>query len=67
MKHNILIYNDTDAEVTERLKCSTQYPCISYILAEDGACVTTGRSNEGGELLNQRLKRSLQEVEIQSK
>ncbi|RZB39511.1 mitogen-activated protein kinase kinase kinase 15 [Asbolus verrucosus] len=67
MKHNILIYNDTDAEVTERLKCSTQYPCISYILLEDGTCVTTGRSNDGGEILHQRLKRSLQDVEIQSK
>ncbi|XP_008201569.1 mitogen-activated protein kinase kinase kinase 15 isoform X3 [Tribolium castaneum] len=67
MKYNILIYNDTDTEATERLKCSTQYPCISYILTEDGMCVTTGRLNDGGELLNQRLKRSLQDVEIQSK
>lgn len=45
---------------------STQYPCISYTLTEDGICVTSGRT-EISEVLHLRLKRSIQDVEIHSK
>ncbi|XP_060523594.1 mitogen-activated protein kinase kinase kinase 15 isoform X2 [Cylas formicarius] len=70
MKQNILIYNDVDSEVTLRLKLScANYNFISYMLS-DTSCVTTcpsERGDEPNELLHQRLRKSLQDVEVQSK
>ncbi|KAL1506471.1 hypothetical protein ABEB36_005833 [Hypothenemus hampei] len=70
MKQNILIYNDIDPEVTLRLKLScSNYIFISYKLS-DSSCLITGPTERGDdmtELLHQRLKKSLQDVEIQSK
>lgn len=73
MKQNILIYNDTDTDSTVRLKLScANYAFISYTLNDDNNCVTTcpnpnGRSEDCVELLNQKLKKILLDVEIQSK
>ncbi|XP_066150491.1 mitogen-activated protein kinase kinase kinase 15 isoform X2 [Euwallacea fornicatus] len=70
MKQNILIYNDLESEITLRLKLScSNYTFVSYKLA-DTACITTGptdRADDTTEFLHQRLKKSLQDVEIQSK
>ncbi|XP_019870241.2 mitogen-activated protein kinase kinase kinase 15 isoform X4 [Aethina tumida] len=71
MKQNILIYNDVDSEVTLRLKLSCcSYPFISYTLNDDQSCMTTnpsGRGEDPIEVFHQRLKKILQDVEIQSK
>lgn len=70
MKQNILIYNDTDHEVTVRLKLScSNYTFISYKLSEDGtSCVVHGpKSEDGSSDLSHKLKKLLQEVEVQSK
>ncbi|CAG9769222.1 unnamed protein product [Ceutorhynchus assimilis] len=70
MKQNILIYNDIDPEITVRLKLScSNYPFVSYKLAET-SCLTTGLTDRGEEItefLHQKLKKLLQDVEIQSK
>ncbi|KAK4881515.1 hypothetical protein RN001_004834 [Aquatica leii] len=71
MKQNILIFNDTDPEATVRLKLSCgNYSFISYSLSEAGiSCLTTSgaRTEEIGESLHHRLRKLLQDVEIQSK
>ncbi|KAK5649782.1 hypothetical protein RI129_000811 [Pyrocoelia pectoralis] len=72
MKQNILLYNDTDPEATVRLKLSCgNYSFISYTLSETGiSCLTTSagvRNDEIGESLHHRLRKLLQDVEIQSK
>ncbi|CAG9856880.1 unnamed protein product [Phyllotreta striolata] len=70
MKQNILIYNDVDSETTLKLKLSCgSYSFISYNLSES-SCLTTcpsGRSDEPIDFLHQRLKRYLQDVEVQTK
>ncbi|KAJ8982255.1 hypothetical protein NQ317_018644 [Molorchus minor] len=70
MKQNILIYNDIDSEVTLRLKLScANYSFISYNLCEM-SCITTcpsGRVDEPSDLLHQKLKKLLQDVEVQTK
>uniref|UniRef100_A0A1L8DKG4 mitogen-activated protein kinase kinase kinase n=1 Tax=Nyssomyia neivai TaxID=330878 RepID=A0A1L8DKG4_9DIPT len=82
MKENILMYNDTHAESTLRLKisCGT-YTFLSYKLLEGegsnspgSCCVTNPTSGKFSEdpqdpkqSLVQRLKKLLQDVEIQSK
>ncbi|KAL3276728.1 hypothetical protein HHI36_012098 [Cryptolaemus montrouzieri] len=69
MKQNLLIYNDTDRDVTLRLKLScSNYSFISYKLSEDGFCIAVGSKSEDCNIeLSQRLKKLLQEVEIQTK
>ncbi|XP_074030538.1 apoptotic signal-regulating kinase 1 isoform X1 [Leptinotarsa decemlineata] len=70
MKQNILIYNDTDSEVTLKLKLScASYSFVSYNLSEN-SCLTTcpsGRAEEPIDFLHQKLKKLLQDVEIQTK
>ncbi|KAG5875524.1 hypothetical protein JTB14_033890 [Gonioctena quinquepunctata] len=70
MKQNILIYNDTDSEVTLKLKLScNSYSFVSYNLTEN-SCLTTcpsGRADEPIEYLHNKLKKLLQDVEIQTK
>ncbi|CAH1106010.1 unnamed protein product [Psylliodes chrysocephalus] len=70
MKQNILIYNDIDSEVTLKLKLSCgSYLFISYNLSES-SCLTTcpsGRADEPTDFLHQRLKKYLQDVEVQTK
>ncbi|XP_031333897.1 mitogen-activated protein kinase kinase kinase 15-like [Photinus pyralis] len=72
MKQNILLFNDTDSEATVRLKLSCgNYSFISYTLSETSiSCLTTSagvRIDEIGESLHHRLRKLLQDVEIQSK
>ncbi|KAK9881035.1 hypothetical protein WA026_014378 [Henosepilachna vigintioctopunctata] len=67
MKQNLLIYNDTDRDVTLRLKLScSNYTFISYKLSDDGLCIVSGSKSEDVEL-SQKLKKLLQDVEIQTK
>ncbi|XP_059610268.1 mitogen-activated protein kinase kinase kinase 15 isoform X3 [Phlebotomus argentipes] len=82
MKENILMYNDTQTESTLRLKisCGT-YTFLSYKLLEGeagnspGSCIvtnpTSGKFTEDAQdpkqSLVQRVKKLLQDVEIQSK
>ncbi|CAH1173520.1 unnamed protein product [Phaedon cochleariae] len=70
MKQNILIYNDMDSEVTLKLKLSCgSYPFVSYNLSES-SCLTTcpsGRADEPTDFLHQKLKKLLQDVEVQAK
>ncbi|XP_063226712.1 mitogen-activated protein kinase kinase kinase 15 isoform X2 [Bacillus rossius redtenbacheri] len=76
MKENILLYNDCDSELTLRLKLSCgSYTFVSYRLVECGTCVTTDPVRMAGEEnaldpkqhLTLRLKKLLQDVEVQSK
>uniref|UniRef100_A0A0P4W9Y2 Protein kinase domain-containing protein n=1 Tax=Scylla olivacea TaxID=85551 RepID=A0A0P4W9Y2_SCYOL len=78
MKENILLYNDNDSEVTVPLKFScSNYVFISYRLLDTGQCVLTDPStrigaedtmpSESRVLLSTKLRRHLQDVEIQSK
>ncbi|KAK8378621.1 hypothetical protein O3P69_009370 [Scylla paramamosain] len=78
MKENILLYNDNDSEVTVPLKFScSNYVFISYRLLDTGLCVLTDPStrigaedtmpSESRVLLSTKLRRHLQDVEIQSK
>ncbi|XP_049834926.1 mitogen-activated protein kinase kinase kinase 15 isoform X2 [Schistocerca gregaria] len=78
MKENILLYNDFDTEATLRLKISCgSYTFVSYRLLDCGTCVTTNPAaarltGEEGSLdpkqhLTIKLKKLLQDVEIQSK
>ncbi|XP_069957701.1 mitogen-activated protein kinase kinase kinase 15 isoform X2 [Cherax quadricarinatus] len=78
MKENILLYNDNDSEVTMPLKFScSSYIFISYRLLDSGQCVLTDPSMRIGAddnipsdsriLLSTKLRRQLQDVEIQSK
>ncbi|KAK4320966.1 hypothetical protein Pmani_008220 [Petrolisthes manimaculis] len=78
MKENILLYNDNDSEVTMPLKFScSNYVFISYRLLDNGQCVLTDPSTRIGAddtlpsdsriLLSTKLRRQLQDVEIQSK
>nr|XP_045590226.1 mitogen-activated protein kinase kinase kinase 15-like isoform X3 [Procambarus clarkii] len=78
MKENILLYNDNDSEVTMPLKFScSNYIFISYRLLDAGQCVLTDPSMRIGSddnippesriLLSTKLRRQLQDVEIQSK
>lgn len=69
MKQNLLIYNDTDRDVTLRLKlsCST-YTFMSYKLTDDGIIVAAGpKADDGIVEMSQKLKKLLQDVEIQTK
>ncbi|GIZ01939.1 hypothetical protein CEXT_738151 [Caerostris extrusa] len=77
MKQNILLYNDFDPGSTVPLKLScVGYTLLSYKLNDNGQCVLTDPSyvrhlphelNDSKILLSCRLKKLLQEVEIQSK
>ncbi|GFY71567.1 hypothetical protein TNIN_459971 [Trichonephila inaurata madagascariensis] len=77
MKQNILLYNDFDPASTVPLKLSCgNYTLLSYKLNDNGQCVLTdpsgvrhlpGESAESKISLSYRLKKLLQEVEIQSK
>ncbi|XP_076252318.1 apoptotic signal-regulating kinase 1 isoform X2 [Rhynchophorus ferrugineus] len=70
MRQNILIYNHTDDETTLKLKLScSNYTFISYKLSEASGLVISlsDHGEESNELLHQKLKKLLQEVEIQSK
>lgn len=69
MKQNILLYNDINTEVTVKLKLScSNYTFLSYKLCEaSGMIVTPSERSEEQEVLSLRLKKLLQEVEIQSK
>ncbi|XP_011303052.1 mitogen-activated protein kinase kinase kinase 5 isoform X2 [Fopius arisanus] len=75
MKENILLYNDVDSEATIRLKLSCgSYTFVSYRVLECGTCVTTTLAARGGEEsidpkqhLTLKLKKLLQDVEVQSK
>ncbi|XP_050533879.1 mitogen-activated protein kinase kinase kinase 15 isoform X2 [Daktulosphaira vitifoliae] len=77
MKQNIMLFNDLDTEVTLRLKLSCgAYTFISYKLADCGTCLTTNPSfqDENGSStfeprlpITIKLKKLLQDVEIQSK
>ncbi|XP_072394647.1 mitogen-activated protein kinase kinase kinase 15 isoform X1 [Diabrotica undecimpunctata] len=70
MKQNILVYNDIDPDVTLKLKLScSSYSFISYKLSEN-SCLTTcpsGRVDEPIDFLHQKLKKLLQDVEVQTK
>lgn len=70
MKGNILMFNDIQTEQTLRLKISCgNYTFLSYVL--DGeSCIVTNPSKEASDnkqSLMLRLKKLLQDVEIQSK
>lgn len=82
MKGNILMYNDVLTEQTLRLKISCgNYTFLPYVLLQDGACTVTNATKtkftEDAALvpataaatttLMLRLKKLLQDVEIQSK
>ncbi|XP_068222744.1 mitogen-activated protein kinase kinase kinase 15 isoform X2 [Palaemon carinicauda] len=78
MKENILLYNDYDSEVTMPLKLSCgNYVFISYRTLDSGQCVMTepsmrigtedSTSTDSKILLSAKLRRQLQDVEIQSK
>ncbi|XP_042910056.1 mitogen-activated protein kinase kinase kinase 15 isoform X3 [Parasteatoda tepidariorum] len=79
MKQNILMFNDCDpaSNVPLKLSCTTSnYTLLLYKLNDSSQCVAidsaglrhvTDDSIESKILLNCRLKRSLQEVEVQSK
>lgn len=81
MKGNILMHNDTLAEQTLRLKISCgSYTFLPYRYQECGSCVVTNaKDNNGGsgskestsdvhrQTLTLRLRKLLQDVEIQSK
>lgn len=72
MKMNILLYNDVDQQTTLRVKLSSgNYTFVSYSLSEeDQTCLTTSvgfKNDESVELLQHRLKKLLQDVEIQCK
>ncbi|XP_042878655.1 mitogen-activated protein kinase kinase kinase 15-like isoform X1 [Penaeus japonicus] len=78
MKENILLYNDYDSTVTMPLKLSCgNYTFISYRTLDGGQCVMTDPSmrigtedsstNDCKILLSTKLRRQLQDVEIQTK
>uniref|UniRef100_A0A1B6D1S4 mitogen-activated protein kinase kinase kinase n=2 Tax=Clastoptera arizonana TaxID=38151 RepID=A0A1B6D1S4_9HEMI len=78
MKENLLLYNDIDTENTLRLKLSCgSYTFLSYRLNSNNMCVTTNPESErlAGIDLNCetqytliiKLKKLLQDVEVQSK
>ncbi|XP_029659596.1 mitogen-activated protein kinase kinase kinase 15 isoform X3 [Formica exsecta] len=78
MKENILLYNDVDTEATIRLKLSCgSYTFVSYRVVEScGSCVATNPATSritGEEAIDPKqhltlkLKKLLQDVEIQSK
>ncbi|CAL4111120.1 unnamed protein product, partial [Meganyctiphanes norvegica] len=76
MKENIILYHDYDAEVTMPLKLSCgNYTFISYRTLDTGQCIITDPSIRMGEesnndakiLLNTKLRRHLQDVEVQTK
>ncbi|EDV41736.1 uncharacterized protein Dana_GF17624 [Drosophila ananassae] len=77
MKENILIYNDLESKQTLSLRLScANYLFLSYKLnAESNSCHLTNQANNNKEpaaegrvpTLQWRLKRKLQDVEIQSK
>ncbi|XP_008558932.1 mitogen-activated protein kinase kinase kinase 15 isoform X3 [Microplitis demolitor] len=77
MKENIMLFNDIDNEATVRLKVSCcNYTFVSYRVLECGTCVatktlTTARAGEEildpKQHLTLRLKKLLQDVEVQSK
>lgn len=77
MKQNILTFNDFDIEITMPLKLScTTYPFVTYRVLECGSCVVTmpnlispteEATVDSRTPLGQKIKRLLQDVEIQSK
>ncbi|CAG7835452.1 unnamed protein product [Allacma fusca] len=78
MKENILMYNDYDTEITMPLKLScTNYPLVTYRVLECGSCVVTMptvvMNNAEDPVVEtriplvQKIKKLLQDVEIQSK
>ncbi|XP_054721753.1 mitogen-activated protein kinase kinase kinase 15-like isoform X2 [Uloborus diversus] len=74
MKQNILIYNDSapDLSVPLLLSC-TNYTLLSYKVNDNGCCVLTEPSgirhdaSESKTTFSGRLKKMLQEVEVQTK
>ncbi|XP_044584193.1 mitogen-activated protein kinase kinase kinase 15 isoform X2 [Cotesia glomerata] len=77
MKENIMLFNDIESEATVRLKVSCcNYTFVPYRVLECGTCVTTMSmkpARAGEEVLDPkqhltlRLKKLLQDVEVQSK
>lgn len=77
MKENFVLVNDINHESTLRLKLScSNYTVIPYRLLECGSCVVTNPTvtdfsgeevNEPKQLLVNKLKKILQDIEIQSK
>lgn len=76
MKENILMYNDTDTEATLRLKISCgSYTFLPYKLLDTGSCIVTNpvkgkfieETLDSKQWLLARVKKLLQDVEIQSK
>lgn len=72
MKHNIVIYNDQDKELTLRLKLScSNYTFLPYRLNEEkNSCLITIKSEDPidkPQTLKEKIKKVLQDVEIQSK
>lgn len=72
MKGNILMYNDVQSKQTLCLKISCgNYTFLPYKLCEQGFCYVTSFHKESGDLkqssLSTRLRRILEEVEVQSK
>lgn len=78
MKENILLYNDVEVENTLRVKLSCgSYTFLSYRLSECGSCMITNPAAErvsvkdsctdASQLLIIRLKKLLQDVEVQTK
>ncbi|XP_065351801.1 mitogen-activated protein kinase kinase kinase 15 isoform X2 [Cloeon dipterum] len=78
MKENILLFNDTNLDTTLRLKTSCgSYTFISYRVVECGTCFTTNpatanvigeeNSPDTRQPLSSKLRKLLQDVEIQSK
>jgi mitogen-activated protein kinase kinase kinase 5 len=72
MKHNIVIYNDQDPELTLRLKLScSNYTFLPYRLNEEkNSCLITIKAEDSidkPQTLYQKIKKVLLDVEIQSK
>uniref|UniRef100_A0A8D8RUT1 mitogen-activated protein kinase kinase kinase n=1 Tax=Cacopsylla melanoneura TaxID=428564 RepID=A0A8D8RUT1_9HEMI len=77
MKQNILLYNDCDTDTALRVKISCQgYTFVTYRLQDCGSCLTTHTVSITSEQmpnleprvpLTVKLKKFLQEVEIQAK
>ncbi|XP_018332070.1 mitogen-activated protein kinase kinase kinase 15 isoform X2 [Agrilus planipennis] len=72
MRHNILLFNDTDTDAAVRLKLSCgSYSFVSYAVNKNSnTCFVTAAAARGDEImeqLRQRLGWMLKDVEVQSK
>lgn len=76
MKENVLMYTDTETETTLRLKLScANFTFLPYRLLECGGCIVTNpvkgkfieESGDPKLSLLARVKKLLQDVEVQSK